>query len=250
MVPATLRDIIAQAWPERRKDCPECLHGYWNYRDELGIEDGIILKGSRIIIPQSLRAEVLEQLHYAHQGIEKCRLRAKSSVFWDCINKDIEKKIEGCPHCQTHQASATNESLIPHDVPPRAWHTLSSDLFYWEQKHYLLVADLFSKFPIVRKLDSVSSRAIISHLKGIFEEHGIPEQLLSDNGTQYSSDEFRKFAAAYGFQHVTSSPLYPRSNGFIERMVQTVKQIFIKARESGQDSRSTLSNAVSTYNSN
>ena len=232
---AILRDIIAQGWPERRKDCPECLHGYWNYRDELGIEDGIILKGSRIVIPQSLRAEVLEQLHYAHQGIEKCRLRAKSSVFWDCINRDIEKKIERCSHCQTHQASATNEPLMPQDVPPRAWHTLSSDLFYWEQKHYLLVADLFSKFPIVRKLDSISSRAIISHLKGIFEEHGIPERLLSDNGTQYSSEEFRMFAATYGFEHVTSSPAYPRSNGFIERMVQTVKHIFTKARESGQD---------------
>jgi len=232
---AILRDTIAQGWPEKRRDCPECLHGYWNYRDELGIEDGIILKGSRIIIPQSLRAEVLERLHYAHQGIEKCRLRARSSVFWDCINRDIEKKIEGCSHCQTHQASTTNEPLLPHDVPPRAWHTLSSDLFHWEEKHYLLVADLFSKFPIVRKLDSISSRAIISHLKGIFEEHGIPERLLSDNGTQYSSDEFRKFAATYGFEHVTSSPVYPRSNGFIERMVQTVKHIFTKARESGQD---------------
>ena len=114
-----------------------------------------------------------------------------------------------------------NEPLMSQDVPPRAWHTLSSDVFYWEQKQYLLVADLFSKFPIVRKLESLSSRAIISHLKGIFEQHGIPERYLSDNGTQYSSDEFRKFAATYGFEHVTSSTVYPRSNGFIERIVQS-----------------------------
>jgi len=89
---AALRDTIALGWPETRSDCPEILHGYWNYRGELGVEDGIILKGSRIVILQSLRADVLAQLHYAHQGVEKCRLRAKSSVFWDGINKDIEKK--------------------------------------------------------------------------------------------------------------------------------------------------------------
>lgn len=104
-------------------------------------------------------------IHYAHQGIEKCHLGAKSSVFWDCINTDIEKKIERCSHCQIHQASAMNEPLIPHDLPPRAWHILSSDVFYWEQKQYLLVADLFSKFPIMRKLESLSSRATISDRK-------------------------------------------------------------------------------------
>jgi len=133
------------------------LHAYWNYRDELGVEDGIILKGSRIIIPQSLRADVLKQLHYAHQGVEKCRLRAKSSVFWDGINRDIEKRIGACAQCQTHQPSASHEPLLPHDVLPRPWHTVSSDLFYWEQNHYLLVADMFSKFPIVRKMHTISS---------------------------------------------------------------------------------------------
>ena len=58
---------------------------------------------------------------------------------------------------------------------------------------------------------------------------------MSDNGPQYISDEFKQFAANYGFEHVTSSPMYPRSNGFSERMVQTVKHLFTKARESGQD---------------
>ena len=76
---------------------------------------------------------------------------------------------------------------------------------------------------------------MINHLKGIFDEHGIPERFISDNGTQYSSEEFKQFADTYGFEHVTSSPLYPRSNGFAERMVQTVKHLFTKARESGQD---------------
>ena len=76
---------------------------------------------------------------------------------------------------------------------------------------------------------------MINHLKGIFDEHGIPECFVSDNGPQYSSEEFKQFATNYGFEHVTSSPMYPRSNGFAERMVQTVKQLFTKVWESGQD---------------
>ena len=129
---AVLRETIAVGWPNNRANCPEIIHGYWNYRDELGVEDGIILKGSRIVIPNYLRKDVLKQLHYAHQGVEKCRLRAKSSVFWDGINRDIERLVSSCAQCQTHQPSASNEPLMPRDVPPRPWHTLSSDLFRWE----------------------------------------------------------------------------------------------------------------------
>jgi len=81
---------------------------------------------------------------------------------------------------------------------------------------------------------------VIKHLKEIFDEYGIPECFVSDNGPQYSSEEFKQFATNYGFEHVTSSPMYPRSNGFAERMVQTVKQLFTKARESGQDPHLTM----------
>ena len=230
-----LKNIIYTGWPETRTDCPERLHGYWNYRDELGVEDGIILKGNRIVIPRSLQNEILKQIHYAHQGVEKCRLRAKGAVFWDGINKDIGDHVGRCTYCREHQVSKSPEPLLPHDVPPHAWHTLAADLFHWGQKDYLLVVDAYSKFPIVRKLGGISSYHVITHLKQIFEEQGIPIKFLSDNGPQFASAEFRRFSANYGFTHVTSSPHYARSNGLAERMVQTVKRLFTKAKESGSD---------------
>ena len=84
------------------------------------------------------------------------------------MNRDIERVVSSCAQCQIHQPSASNEPLMQRDVPPRPWHTLSSDLFLWEQNHYLLVADAFSKFRIVRKLHTISSRSVIKHLKGMF----------------------------------------------------------------------------------
>ena len=149
------------------------------------MSDGIVVKGNRIVVPKSLRKMVLEKIHLAHQGIEKCKLRAKSVVYWVGMYSDIDKVVRQCSICQKYQASQPKEPLHSHDVPPGPWHTLSSDLFHWEQSTYLLVADQYSKFPLVRKLNNLCSRSIINHLKSIFDEHGICQRLLSDNGPQY-----------------------------------------------------------------
>ena len=143
--------------------------------------------------------------------------------------------VKACAPCQAHQVANTKETLIPHDVPKHAWPTLATYLFHWNGTEYMLIADVYSKFPITRKLTNISSSTVINHIKGIFDEHGIPERLISDNGPQYSSEDCRVFSARYGFAYVTSSPLYPRSNGVIERTVQPVKKLFTKAKESGCD---------------
>ena len=83
-----LCEIISLGWPENRAHCPAQLMPFWNFRDELSVEDVVVLKGKRIILPKSLHAAALEQIHYVHQGAAKCNLRAKTAVFW-CINHDI-----------------------------------------------------------------------------------------------------------------------------------------------------------------
>ena len=184
---ANLREVIMRGWPYRRSDYPAALLAYWNYRDELTVADGMILKGTRIIIPESLKPAVLKQLHYAQQGAEKCKLRAKGSVFWANINQDIDELVITCSPCQHHQKLNTKEPLLPHYFPPKAWHKLGSDIFFWNQTDYLLVVDYYSKFPLLKKLANTQSSTVIAHLKPVFEEHGIPSTFVTDNGPQYSS---------------------------------------------------------------
>ena len=113
-------------------------------------------------------------------------------------------------------------------LPREPWEAIAADLFELNKENYLLVADIYTKFPILRKLRSTHSSSIIQTLKEIFSEHGIPRHFHSDNGPQFSATSFAQFAASWGFQHNTSSPHYPQSNGFIERQIQTIKRILTK----------------------
>ena len=72
------------------------LHPYWNFRDELSVKDGLVTKSSRLLIPSTLRWKTLEQIHEGHQGIEKCKLKARESVFWPGISDDIWEAVEKC----------------------------------------------------------------------------------------------------------------------------------------------------------
>ena len=232
-----LREIIYSGWPGKQKQVAVPLRKYWAYWDELSIENGLVLKGERVIIPESQRDDILEKIHQAHQGVAKCQLRAKSCVFWPKINKDIEARVQKCEICQESQNTQTKETLEPHEVPTRPWQVVGTDLFTWNGDEYLLMCDYYSKFPIVKKIPSGQStgQTVVRLTKCVMSEQGVPELVISDNGPQYDCQSYKQFSKEWGFQHITSSPRYPQSNGFIERQVQTVKNTLDKAVKSGQD---------------
>ena len=168
-------------------------------------------------------------------GTAKYLLRAKHCTFWPGISKDIKELISNCSTCIKYAKQQPKERLLQYNLSSFPWQRLSSDLFDSNGCRYLLVGDYFSKFPVVRKFSTTTSSATIHHLRSIVAEHGIPEELVTDNGPQYSSHEFKKFCSEWGIRHTTSSTLYPKSNGFSERMIQTVKNLLKKAEGAGED---------------
>ena len=96
-------------------------------------------------------------------------------------------------------------------------------MFQWKQETFLVIVDYYSQFIEIARLNSLTAREVITRMKSIFARHGIPETVVSDNGLQYASEEYKKFAEAYQFKHVTSSPYFPQSNGEAERAVRTVR---------------------------
>ena len=184
-----------------------------------------------MLVPKSQRCNVIERIDQAHQGVDKCRLRAN-------FNKDIESRVQKCEICQESQNSQARETLEQHEVPTRPWQVIGTDLFLWNGDEYLLICDYYSKFLIIiRKIQSgqAAGKTVVSLTKCVLSEQGVIEVIISDNGSQYDCQSYKEASAEWGFQHITSSPRYPQSNGFIERQVETVKHTLDKAKKSGKD---------------
>ena len=241
-----LMSIIYMGWPDSIKQLPTDLRPYWSARDELVVEAGVVCKGRRVVVPKTLQQNILAQLHEGHQGIEKTRGLARESIYWPNINDHITKMCKSCDTCQTFQPSNQKEPLIGHEIPSRPWQSISTDLFETNKKTYLLIIDRYSHFPIMEELRSESSTAITHAMKSVCAIFGRPDEIMSDNGPGYVGSAIREFTESWGIDHVTSSPRYPRSNGYAERSVQHVKTLVKKALHSGQDIHRVLLNIRAT----
>ena len=143
--------------------------------------------------------------------------------------------VSKCNECLKHKPSKQKENLKPRPVPTRPWEKVGSDLFHLGGSNYIVITDYYSLWPEVYQLKQATSACVISTMKDVFARHGIPTELVSDNGSQYKSARFRTFTREWNFQHSTSSPRYPRSNGLAESSVKTVKMMMKKCLATKKD---------------
>ncbi|KXJ16873.1 hypothetical protein AC249_AIPGENE3746 [Exaiptasia diaphana] len=91
--------------------------------------------------------------------------------------------VKGCPACQHNQPMNIKEPPMPHDIPSKPWHTLGSDLFFWNGSPYLLISDYFSKFPIVRKLNNIQSSTLSANTLKLVKRGSTSEENTLKNTT-------------------------------------------------------------------
>ena len=123
-----LKNTVFNGWPPYRKLCPQKLWEFWNFRCDLTLEDGLVLKGSRIVIPASMRNQVLYEIHLGHQGENKGIPRARESVFWPGISADIRQMVKNCDLCNKHQPAQPKLPIMQSDLPTRPWEKLGTDI--------------------------------------------------------------------------------------------------------------------------
>ena len=181
----SLKDVIFNGWPPFRKNCPQELWEVWNFRCDLVLEDGLVLKGNRIVIPQLMRGQVLEAIHVGHQGKTKCILRARESVFWPGISNDIRQMVKECEPCNPHYPVQPKLPIQQPDLPTRPWQKLGTDIFEFDKKKYLMM------YPVIRPPSDMTANTIGNHFTSVFAEYGLPAAIISDFGSQYVSEKFK-----------------------------------------------------------
>ena len=231
----TLKTTVITGWPEVKEQVPIPIRDYWLYRDEISVHNGVLFKNHRVIIPKLLREEIMSRIHSSHLGIESCRRKARVVVFWPGMNSQIKEIVSNCHVCAEFQARNPRQPLQTHEIPERPWSRFAADLFILHGKSYIALVDYFSDFIEVAELPDTTSSSVIQFVKEQYSRHGIPDCLVTDNGSQIVSQEFMQFATDWEFKHVTSSPRYPRSNGKAESAVKIFKSLFKKAFKDNRD---------------
>eukprot|EP00105_Crassostrea_gigas_P036725 XP_019920873.1 PREDICTED: uncharacterized protein LOC109618082 [Crassostrea gigas] len=141
-----LGSTICSGLPNDRKSISGLISPYYDIKDELSIQNGVIFKGDRAVIPQALRKDMLKRTHASHLPIEGCLRRARESIYWPQMNDEVIDFIEKCEICRTFDSNQGREPLKPHEVPPRPWATVGLDIFTFDHQNYLIITDYFSNF--------------------------------------------------------------------------------------------------------
>ena len=175
-----LNHTITYGWPSTIREVPNEIQTYWTLREELTIEDGIILKGTWIVV----------LIHEGHLGLGKCKLGAKDTVYWPGLNNQLEKLILNCELCPKYSHAKCKSKPTPtlgQEIPVHPWSKFATDIFYFEGAAYLLIVDYTSRFQIVCKLTSMTDAYVANQCTSMFSEYGWSDTLISDNGSCYIS---------------------------------------------------------------
>ena len=226
---------IKGGWAVSRKLCAPELTPYYDKRSELIEDKGLVFLGERLLVPSSLRKEMLKQIHRSHIGIEGCLRRAREVLYWPLMNSEVKDFVSKCSICQSYKADQCREELQPYPIPSRPWSMLGADFFDLGQQQFFLLVDYWSGFFEVQEVKVATSSSVIAVCKVQFARHGRPDVLITDSGTQFTSSAFSAFVKEWQFEHRTSSPRYPQSNGRAENAVKTCKSLMKKAKADGQD---------------
>ncbi|XP_017480740.1 PREDICTED: uncharacterized protein K02A2.6-like [Rhagoletis zephyria] len=180
-------------------------------------------------VPPQSRESILHALHATHPGIVKIKALIRSYVWWSNIDADIEKTVKKCTNCQQNRNEQPKTATHHWESAKRPWSRLHIDFAGpFQGKKFFLVVDSYSKWLEVSVVPSASTVAATRVLRQLFATHGLPDKIVSDNGTAFTSEEFKKCMESNLTRHIRSAPFHPATNEQAERMVQSTKNYLKK----------------------
>ena len=223
---AKVLDFTMTGWPERVTD--DALTPYFIRRHELSVEQGCLLWGLRVVVPPIWRKRLMDDLHEGHMGMTRMKGVARSFLWWPGLDQDIESCVRECAVCMATRNTPPVVPLETWSWPLRPWQRIHLDYAEKDGNYFLVLIDSHTKWIEVFKMHLTTSTKTIDILRDLFAAHGLPEEVVSDNGPQFTSHEFREFLRLNGIKQTLVPPYHPASNGAAERSVGLLKQALLK----------------------
>ena len=238
---------VKSGWP---KHCETELRPYWFRRFELTVEGGCLLWGIRVLVPRTLQGRLLDELHQDHPGITRMKSVARSYMWWPGLDKAIENLAKSCSSCLAVKHAPAVAPLQPWVWPDQPWKRVHLDFAGpFQGSMFLVAVDAHSKWPEVHLMKETTAAKTLDVLRVMFSAHGLPEQLVTDNGPQFVAEEFATFAKLNGIKHIRCAPYHPASNGLAERFVQSLKMALKASVNSGYSLQRRVLNFLLNYRS-
>ena len=208
-------------------------------RNELTVNasKNIILRGSRLIVPQTLRARAISIAHEGHQGLVKTKQLIREKIWFPGIDKDVKHMIDNCVPCQAVTTANKPAPLRMNVLPPAPWHTLHLDHCgpFLTGEYILVVIDAYTRYPEIAIVKSTSAFTTINHLNRIFATHGLPSRVKTDNGPPFNSKEFKDYMSESGIFFTPVTPLWPQANAEAENFNKVLEKTIRTAQIEGKD---------------
>lgn len=201
-------------------------------KDELHVEEGMLFKDHKLVIPKRLRNSVLNWVHGSHLGIDKTVAKGTSMYFWPGMTGDLEKIVRNCYVCEKFQRHQQKETIHLEEEPLFPFYRVGIDIFEYMGKDYLSIYDAYSGYLIVEKVPEKSATQMIKNLEDTFLNYGYPVNIRADNNP-FAAKAIKDFCQKRNVKIRFSSPRYPQSNGLAERGVGIAKNIMKKVIHKG-----------------
>jgi hypothetical protein len=226
------------------------LKPFVSFRSEFSItEEGLVLKGNLIVIPADLQQLFVQIAHEAHQGMLKTRALLQRFVWFPNLNQMVEKFVKACSVCQANSEKVQLEPLKTSKLPDGPWLELAADFHgpLPSDEKLLVIVDEFSRFPIVKILNSTTAEVVIPVVDEIFNLFGRPNGLKTDNGPPFQSYKWKEYLRSVGVKHKRITPLWPRANGICERFMRNINRVLRNCSISGKNWKDELQIFLRNY---
>ena len=223
---------------------------FYPVRNQLTIVNDVLMVNEKIVIPPSLRQDILQVAHEGHQGIVRTKQRLRTKVWWPGMNAAVEDFVSSCHGCQVTADPEKKTPVTMTAIPDGAWLLIGCDLCgpFPTGENLLVCVDYYSRYPEVEIIYKTDAANITRKLRKLFCRYGAPEAIVTDNGPQFRKNPvFKALMKEFGVHHRKVTPYHPEANGEVERFNRTLKKTIQAAIADHQNWRTVLENFLLAY---